>query len=75
MTNETKPNCCDHGGKRIGCGRKPGIKTQPIRLPEWLLTQLSLQGDPKQLILQACLAQYPAVQQPEISNECLKSND
>ncbi|MEH6577790.1 MAG: hypothetical protein V7731_12005 [Amphritea sp.] len=50
--------CCDHGGKRSGCGRKPGIKTQPIRLPSWLLEQLNKQGDARKLIVDACIERY-----------------
>ncbi|OMH36199.1 hypothetical protein [Motiliproteus sp. MSK22-1] len=53
-----KTGCCDHGGKRPGCGRKPGIKTQPIRLPRWLLEQLHEKGDARQLIIEACISQY-----------------
>ncbi|MEP0354590.1 hypothetical protein [Paraglaciecola sp.] len=58
MPNTSNEACCDHGGKRPGCGRKPGVKTQAIRLPEWLLEQLSDQGNPRQLIIDACLAQH-----------------
>jgi hypothetical protein len=70
MANDIEKNCCNRGGKRSGCGRKPGIKTQPIRLPEWLLDQLNKQGDAKQLIIEACLTQYPS-----ITLECADSND
>ncbi|MGF1757250.1 hypothetical protein L4D76_04705 [Photobacterium sagamiensis] len=55
---ETKRSCCDHGGKRPGCGRKPGIKTQPIRLPSWLLERLEQRGDARQLIIDACVSHY-----------------
>ncbi|GAC19961.1 hypothetical protein GARC_2998 [Paraglaciecola arctica BSs20135] len=61
MPNKSNEACCDHGGKRNGCGRKPGVKTQPIRLPAWLLEQLSEQGDPRQLIIDACLARHPSI--------------
>lgn len=59
-SNSPKLNdaCCDHGGKRSGCGRKPGIKTEPIRLPSWLLEQLREQGDARKLIVEACLDRY-----------------
>jgi hypothetical protein len=70
MPNKSNEHCCEHGGKRSGCGRKPGVKTQPIRLPTWLIQQLSKEGDPRQLILEACLAQHPS-----ISNEGLDNND
>jgi hypothetical protein len=70
MHNESNEICRDHGGKRSGCGRKPGVRTQPIRLPEWLLEQLSKEGDPRQLIIDACLARYPS-----ICNEDSNSND
>ncbi len=58
MSEKTANACCDHGGKRTGCGRKPGIKTQPIRLPSWLLNQLSEQGDARKLIVEACVDRY-----------------
>ena len=61
MPNNSSQACCDHGGKRSGCGRKPGVKTQPIRLPAWLLQQLSEQGDPRQLIIDACFALHPSI--------------
>ena len=70
MPQKSNEICCDHGGKRMGCGRKPGVKTQPIRLPAWLLEQLSEQGDPRQLIIDACLAQHSS-----ICNEGLDRND
>ncbi len=85
MPNKFNPDCCDHGGKRSGCGRKPGVKTQPIRLPAWLLEQLSKQGDPRALIIDACLALHPSISHPtnkhspnkhsSINNESLDSND
>ncbi len=53
----TSPDC-QRGGKREGCGRKPGIKTHPLRLPCWLLEELSAKGDPQTLIIQACMAAY-----------------
>ena len=58
MNQTPKKKCCDHGGKRMGCSRKPGIKTQPIRLPHWLLEQLNNQGDAKQLIIEACITHF-----------------
>lgn len=61
MPEKSNEHCCDHGGKRSGCGRKPGVKTQPIRLPTWLLEQLSLKGDPRQLIIDACLTRHPSI--------------
>jgi hypothetical protein len=61
MPHKSNQACCDHGGKRNGCGRKPGVKTQPIRLPAWLLEQLSEEGNPRQLIIDACLAQHPSI--------------
>jgi hypothetical protein len=70
MPNRSIQACCAHGGKRSGCGRKPGVKTQPIRLPAWLLEQLSKEGDPRQLIIDACLARHAS-----IYNQGLGSND
>jgi hypothetical protein len=67
MSHKSNDVCCDHGGKRSGCGRKPGVKTQPIRLPAWLLEQLSEHGEPRQLIIDACLAQHPSL--------CLQSSN
>jgi hypothetical protein len=61
MSDKSNEACSDHGGKRSGCGRKPGVKTQPIRLPAWLLERLNEQGDPRQLIIDACLAQHPSI--------------
>ena len=68
MPNKSNEACCDHGGKRSGCGRKPGVKTQPIRLPAWLLEQLSKEGDPRQLIIDACLAQYASICNQDSNN-------
>ncbi|MFT4938153.1 MAG: hypothetical protein ACI88A_001176 [Paraglaciecola sp.] len=70
MPHKSNDACCDHGGKRSGCGRKPGVKTLPIRLPAWLLEQLSEKGEPRQLIVDACLAQHPSM-----CNEGSHSND
>jgi hypothetical protein len=70
MPTKSNELCCDHGGKRNGCGRKPGVKTQPIRLPAWLLEQLIKEGDPRQLIIDACLSRFPS-----ICNEGLDNND
>lgn len=53
-----KDTCCIRGGRRPGCGRKPGVKTQPIRLPNWLLEQLHEKGEARQLIVEACIKQY-----------------
>jgi hypothetical protein len=75
MPDKLNQGCCDHGGKRSGCGRKPGIKTQPIRLPEWLLEQLNEQGDPRQLIVDACLSQYLCIKHPHMKKKGLDSND
>ena len=57
----TDPNlndCCGRGGARPGCGRKPGVKTRPVRLPQWLLNELQRQGDARQAIIDACIAHY-----------------
>lgn len=50
--------CCGRGGARPGCGRKPGVKTKPVRLPEWLLEALEEVGEPRHAIVKACMAQY-----------------
>lgn len=50
--------CCNRGGVRPGCGRKSGMKTRPVRIPEWLLEALSEYGEPRQCIVQACIKQY-----------------
>ncbi len=57
-SSKSKVGCCDHGGKRQGCGRKPGVKTQAIRLPKWLLERLNAQGDARQMIVEACTHYY-----------------
>jgi hypothetical protein len=75
MSDKLNQGCCDHGGKRSGCGRKPGVKTQPIRLPEWLLEQLSEQGDSRQLIVDACLHHYPCIKHPHMKKKGVESND
>jgi len=54
----SKNSGCEHGGRRPGCGRKPGVKTQAIRLPEWLLEQLNQQGDARKMIIEACIDHY-----------------
>ena len=41
-----------------GAGRKPGIKTKPIRLPLRFLEELESIGDPKTLIVDACQTTY-----------------
>jgi hypothetical protein len=53
-----KSSCGSRGGSRPGCGRKPGIKTRPVRLPEWLLEELEKIDDPRVCIVKACKAQY-----------------
>lgn len=60
MSDSTdKPDsCCGRGGARPGCGRKPGIKTRPVRLPVWLLDALEQQGDIRHAIIHACLSEY-----------------
>ncbi len=59
MTSETKqPDCCGRGGARPGCGRKPGVKTRPVRLPEWLLDELEQHGNARQAIIDACVTHY-----------------
>lgn len=70
MPHKSHEVCSDHGGRRSGCGRKPGVKTKAIGLPVWLLEQLSEPGDPRQLIIDACLVQHPS-----ICNEGSNSND
>ncbi|RKF18866.1 hypothetical protein DBZ36_10790 [Alginatibacterium sediminis] len=63
--NQSKhQNCSNRGGRRDGCGRKPGVKTQPIRLPQWLIEQLSEQGDARELIVQACVSHYQLCTDP-----------
>jgi hypothetical protein len=61
MSYKSNKVYCEHGGRRSGCGRKPGVKTQPIRLPAWLLEQLDKNGEPRTLIIEACLAQHPSI--------------
>lgn len=56
--SEKKHRCCNRGGPRPGCGRKPGVKTRPVRLPEWLLDALEEIDDPRRCIVQACIEQY-----------------
>ncbi|MEJ2044581.1 MAG: hypothetical protein P8X74_19630 [Reinekea sp.] len=51
-------HCCNRGGARPGCGRKPGTKTRPVRLPEWLLDALDAQGDARKAIIEACISVY-----------------
>lgn len=75
MSDKFNKGCCDHGGKRTGCGRKPGVKTLPIRLPAWLLEQLSEQGDSRQLIIQACLACHPSIKHPSIEHSRMNKKD
>ncbi|WP_127558203.1 hypothetical protein [Saccharospirillum alexandrii] len=60
MSDSTnKPGgCCSRGGARPGCGRKPGIKTRPVRLPVWLLDALEQQGDVRHAIIRACQNEY-----------------
>lgn len=56
--SEKKQHCCGRGGARPGCGRKPGVKTRPVRLPEWLLDALEDVGNPRHCIVKACMEQY-----------------
>jgi len=63
MSNSPKDTsqkpCCHRGGARPGCGRKPGVPTRPVRLPEWLLDELDvLEGDSRALIIKACIQTY-----------------
>ncbi|MFA0088070.1 hypothetical protein BCU70_13310 [Vibrio sp. 10N.286.49.C2] len=51
-------HCCGRGGSRPGSGRKPGVKTRPVRLPEWLLEALEQIDDPRHCIIKACVEQY-----------------
>ena len=60
---EDSQRCCRRGGARPGCGRKPGVKTRPVRLPEWLLDALEEKGDSRHLIIKACMEQY-GIQHP-----------
>ncbi|MHA2936924.1 hypothetical protein ACXJY6_01375 [Vibrio sp. RC27] len=53
-----KHRFCNRGGPRPGCGRKPGVKTRPVRIPEWLLDALEEIGEPRKCIVKACIAQY-----------------
>ncbi|MDR9827606.1 hypothetical protein RCJ22_18545 [Vibrio sp. FNV 38] len=53
-----KQSCCNRGGTRPGCGRKPGVKTRPVRLPEWLLDALEAIDDPRECIVAACQEKY-----------------
>ena len=57
-SHDSKDHCCGHGGARPGCGRKPGVKTRPVRLPLWMLEKLAEQGDIRQAIINACIEQY-----------------
>ena len=68
---DDKSDWCKRGGARPGCGRKPGVKTRPVRLPEWLLDELERLGDPRELILDACQNRYelPCKTQPETEND------
>lgn len=50
--------CINRGGARPGCGRKPGIKTKPVRLPVWLLDALEQEGDAREAIVRACIQHY-----------------
>jgi len=56
--SKNSSECCGRGGARPGCGRKPGVKTRPVRLPEWLLVELEKLGDPRELIKQACKEKF-----------------
>jgi len=37
---------------------KAGVKTRPVRLPEWLLVALDEIGEPSHSIVKACIDQY-----------------
>lgn len=71
--SEDKAECCGRGGARPGCGRKPGIKTRPVRLPVWLLDALEDECDVRHAIIKACQHHYgiepPAHCLPEESND------
>ncbi len=56
--NSEKYHCSRRGGSRPGCGRKPGVKTRPVRLPEWLLDALEEIDEPRHCIVKACIEQY-----------------
>jgi hypothetical protein len=56
--HDSKDHCCGRGGARPGCGRKPGVKTRPVRLPEWMLDALEEKGDVRKSIIQACIAYH-----------------
>ncbi|MCQ1060343.1 hypothetical protein ACQKPX_13780 [Photobacterium sp. DNB23_23_1] len=56
--NTNKHHCGSRGGSRPGCGRKPGVKTRPVRLPEWLLDALEDIDDPRHCIVKACIEHY-----------------
>ncbi|MDV7103821.1 hypothetical protein R3X26_05285 [Vibrio sp. TH_r3] len=56
--SDGRERCCNRGGSRPGCGRKPGVKTRPVRLPEWLLDELEQIDDPRQCIVQACIEHF-----------------
>ncbi len=56
--NAKNRRCGSRGGSRQGCGRKPGEKTRPVRLPEWLLDALAEIDEPRHCIVKACVEQY-----------------
>ncbi len=58
MQNKSGKPCCGHGGVRPGCGRKPGVKTRPVRIPEWLIEELEKISDPRECIVNACVEQF-----------------
>lgn len=71
-TDELK-SCCGRGGARPGCGRKPGIKTRPVRLPLWLLDALEEQGEVRHAIIEACIQRYGI--EPPTESESERSDD
>ena len=64
----TDQQCCGRGGARPGCGRKPGIKTRPVRLPEWLLESLVAQGDIRSAIVDACKQAYGITEPSDLTH-------
>ncbi len=67
-------HCCGRGGARPGCGRKPGTKTRPVRLPEWLLQQLDNEGDIRTLIITACKEMYNLSEPDKKEQELLEDS-
>lgn len=73
MSDSTDESGGCRGGARPGCGRKPGIKTRPVRLPVWLLDALEQQCDVRHAIIRACQNEYgiepPAHCNPEKADD------